>query len=87
MIKVALVCDNCRALIADGTTANEVRPQAETLYHRREGKDLCLACEGATAARHFFLRVAARCLVAFFVGKMARRPCPRTTVTASDLPA
>lgn len=50
MIKVALVCDNCRALIADGINANEVRFQAEALYRRRDGKDLCLACEGAALA-------------------------------------
>ena len=50
MIKVALVCDNCGAVIADGISANEVRFQAQALYHRREGKDLCLACEGAPLA-------------------------------------
>ena len=50
MIKVALVCDNCGAVIADGISANEVRFQAEALYRRREGKDLCLACEGAALA-------------------------------------
>ena len=46
MIKVALACDNCGALIADGISANEVRLQAEALYRRRDGKDLCLACGG-----------------------------------------
>jgi hypothetical protein len=50
MIKVALLCDNCGAVIADGISANEVRLQAETLYLRREGKDLCLACEGDALA-------------------------------------
>jgi hypothetical protein len=50
MIKVTLACDNCGALIADGISANEVRLQAEALYRRREGKDLCLACEGAALA-------------------------------------
>jgi hypothetical protein len=50
MIKVTLVCDNCGALIADGISANEMRLQAEALYRRREGKDLCLACEGAALA-------------------------------------
>ena len=38
MIKMAIVRDNCGALIADGISANELR-----LYRRREGKDLCLA--------------------------------------------
>ena len=47
MIKVALVCDNCGALIADGISAHEVRLQAKALYRRRDDKDLCLACEGA----------------------------------------
>jgi hypothetical protein len=51
MIKVTLACDNCGALIADGISANEVRLQAEALYRRREGKDLCLACEGAPIAK------------------------------------
>jgi hypothetical protein len=50
MIKVILVCDNCGAMIAAGIDANEVRLQAEGLYRRREGKDLCLACEGAPPA-------------------------------------
>jgi hypothetical protein len=50
MIKVALVCDSCGSLIADGISANDVRLQAEALYRRREGKDLCLACEGAARA-------------------------------------
>jgi hypothetical protein len=50
VIKVALVCDNCHALIADGISANEVRLQAEALYRRREGKDLCVACEGVAPA-------------------------------------
>jgi hypothetical protein len=50
MIKVALVCDNCGSLISGGISANEVRFQAEALYRRREGKDLCLACEGAALA-------------------------------------
>jgi hypothetical protein len=50
VIKVALICDNCRKLIADGISANEVRLQAETFYHTREGNDLCLACEGGMPA-------------------------------------
>jgi hypothetical protein len=50
MIKVTLRCDDCGAVIADGISANEVRLQAETLYRRREGKDLCLACEADALA-------------------------------------
>jgi hypothetical protein len=50
MIKQELVCDNCGARIADGISANEVRFQAEALYRRREGKDLCLKCEDAALA-------------------------------------
>jgi hypothetical protein len=46
MFKVALVCDNCGAVIADGIAANEVRLQAKALYRRRECKDLCLVCAG-----------------------------------------
>jgi len=46
MIEVVLVCDNCGAVIADGISASEVRLQEEPLYCRREGKDLCLACDG-----------------------------------------
>jgi hypothetical protein len=46
MIKVALLCDDCGAVGADGISANEVRLQAEALYLRREGKDLCLVCAG-----------------------------------------
>jgi hypothetical protein len=49
MIKVALVCDSCGAVIADGTSANEVRVQAQALYRRREFKDVCLACAGAAS--------------------------------------
>jgi hypothetical protein len=50
MIKVVLVCDNCGAVIADGISANEVRFQVKALYRNREGKDLCLKCEGAALA-------------------------------------
>ena len=50
MIKAALLCDHCGAVIADGISANEVRFQAEALYRRREGKDLCLACEADALA-------------------------------------
>src|SRR5262245_12235301 len=46
LIKVLLVCDTCEAVIADGISANEVRFQAEALYRRRDGKDLCLTCAG-----------------------------------------
>ena len=44
MIKVALVCDSCDAVIADGISANEVRFQAQEFYRRQELKDVCLAC-------------------------------------------
>jgi hypothetical protein len=50
MIKVTLRCDDCGAVIADGISANELRFQAEALYRRREGKDLCLACEADARA-------------------------------------
>ena len=46
LIKVRLVCDTCGAVISDGISANEVRFQAEALYRRREGNDLCLTCAG-----------------------------------------
>jgi hypothetical protein len=51
MIKVALVCDNCGAVIAEGISASEVRFQAEALYRKREGKDLCVVCEAAALTR------------------------------------
>jgi hypothetical protein len=50
MIKVALLCDDCGAVIADGISANEVRLQAEALYRRRKFKDLCLVCEADALA-------------------------------------
>ena len=43
MIKVALVCDSCDAVIADGISAQEVRFQAQARYRRQELKDVCLA--------------------------------------------
>jgi hypothetical protein len=46
LIKVTLVCDTCDAVISNGISANEVRFQAEALYRRRAGKDLCLSCAG-----------------------------------------
>jgi hypothetical protein len=56
MIKVTLVCDSCGAVIAEGISANAVRLEAQALYSRHAGRDLCLACEvraltGPTAAR------------------------------------
>ena len=50
MIKALLVCDSCGAVIADGISPSEMRFQAQALYRRREGKDLCLACEGAAGS-------------------------------------
>jgi hypothetical protein len=38
MIKVALLCDDCGAVIADGISANEVRLQAEALYSGTRAK-------------------------------------------------
>jgi hypothetical protein len=52
VIKVALVCDSCGAVIAHGVSANEVRFQAQALYRRREYKDLCLPCAGAAPTAH-----------------------------------
>lgn len=50
MIKVVLVCDSCRAVIAEGISANEMRLEAQDQYRRHEGKDdLCLACDGAVS--------------------------------------
>jgi hypothetical protein len=56
MIKTVLVCDNCCALIGEGKGANEIRLQAQALYRRRDGKDLCSACAGAKPRRHLRLR-------------------------------
>ena len=44
VIKVTLVCDRCSAVIAQGISANAVRLEAQALYGRRDGKDLCLKC-------------------------------------------
>jgi hypothetical protein len=44
VIKVTLVCDRCSAVIAEGISANAVRLEAQALYGRREGNDLCLKC-------------------------------------------
>jgi hypothetical protein len=49
MIKVALVCDSCGAVIADGISANEVRFRAQARYRRQELKDVCLACARVAA--------------------------------------
>jgi hypothetical protein len=45
VIKVMLVCDSCSAVIANGISANAVRLEAQAVYRRRAGKDLCLTCE------------------------------------------
>ena len=45
VIKVTLVCDSCGAEIADGISANAMRLEAQALYGRHTGRDLCLACE------------------------------------------
>jgi hypothetical protein len=45
VIKVMLVCDSCSEVIADGISANAVRLEAQAVYRRRAGKDLCLKCE------------------------------------------
>ena len=49
MIKVALVCDSCGAVIADGISAQEVRFRAQARYRRQELKDVCLACARVAA--------------------------------------
>ena len=45
VIKMMLVCDGCSAVIADGTRASAMRLEAQALYRREGGKDLCLTCE------------------------------------------
>ena len=53
MIKVALVCDSCGAVIADGISANEVRFRAQAAT---EGKSSRTCAWRVRASRRLHLR-------------------------------